>query len=755
MGNLENMRPFPKFFYTLGMLPTSFKISLTYEEQMEEIMKFIRDEIIPHVNANTDAILQLTTYVHDYFDNLDVQEEINNKLDQMVEDGTLTEIIGSYVDPKFEQFTNEVNTEITDFENTTNNRLQNQDDEISDFENRVNNKLDIQDTTIDLINNKVDTVASGSPAGVYATVSALTEADPDHTKIYLVTADGNWYYYSTNTWVSGGQYLASPNDDKITILDNEIKELQNKKPLGRLVKNKLTSSSGGQISITNNNNFSYIEINMADVTPNVLNKIKATFKMSQYLYFINYTNGTTIIGQDKLHTSEQPDEQVTEYELTIPDNCTNIYINGANSGILNATITVLDDTKEAIAEVKTYKKYKSIVSRYYQGYFSASGGKATLNNSVNYLSAVANVSQHDKLKLSFFASQWTYYIFLTDSEDNIIVQDFLNTQNQIQLAQDYEYTIPNLKNISKIYINSRANYPCEIRRLEYADSILSKNINCWGDSLTDGSGSTDGNGYTSYLQSLLGNTYQVNNYGIAGEKTEQIGRRKGTYQLYLDPVNINSNDEIPVTIKDYKLDAITDLFMRGGVISDNNYILGKYAINPVKIGNIVAMIKQYANGNYTLQKISGDNVNITRPTKINTIGSSIVNNKVDVYWCGSNDLSTTDSQEVIDMLKAMMETNASKNYIVIGMTNNNEHRSEYNALLQKNFGVHFIDIYKYLITYGLQDENITPTTQDEEDIANGYVPSSLTNPDHIHFNDYGYEVIANQVYKKGQELKYW
>lgn len=40
----------------------------------------------------------LHDYVHDYFDNLDVQEEINNKLDQMVEDGVLQEIIAQYLD---------------------------------------------------------------------------------------------------------------------------------------------------------------------------------------------------------------------------------------------------------------------------------------------------------------------------------------------------------------------------------------------------------------------------------------------------------------------------------------------------------------------------------------------------------------------------------------------------------------------------------------------------------------------------------
>ena len=39
----------------------------------------------------------LYNYVYDYFDNLDVQEEINNKLDDMTEAGTLQEIITTYI----------------------------------------------------------------------------------------------------------------------------------------------------------------------------------------------------------------------------------------------------------------------------------------------------------------------------------------------------------------------------------------------------------------------------------------------------------------------------------------------------------------------------------------------------------------------------------------------------------------------------------------------------------------------------------
>lgn len=44
-----------------------------------------------------DAFNNLDDYVRNYFANLDVQEEINNKLDQMLEDGVLTEIIQQFL----------------------------------------------------------------------------------------------------------------------------------------------------------------------------------------------------------------------------------------------------------------------------------------------------------------------------------------------------------------------------------------------------------------------------------------------------------------------------------------------------------------------------------------------------------------------------------------------------------------------------------------------------------------------------------
>lgn len=96
--------PFKDMVATIGNLPTSFVDSMSYFDMLAWLCKYIEEEIIPTVNSYAGAIeevqalyLQLKEYVDNYFENLDVQEEINNKLDDMAESGQLAEIISMYL----------------------------------------------------------------------------------------------------------------------------------------------------------------------------------------------------------------------------------------------------------------------------------------------------------------------------------------------------------------------------------------------------------------------------------------------------------------------------------------------------------------------------------------------------------------------------------------------------------------------------------------------------------------------------------
>lgn len=49
---------------------------------------------------------------------------------------------------------------------------------------------------ITYVNSRIASVANGSPKGVYASLVAMTAAyTSGNSNIYLVTADGKWYYW--------------------------------------------------------------------------------------------------------------------------------------------------------------------------------------------------------------------------------------------------------------------------------------------------------------------------------------------------------------------------------------------------------------------------------------------------------------------------------------------------------------------------------------------------------------------------------
>lgn len=170
-SNVQNLQPFTKFCVTIGAIPNSYSQCLTFEEQILWLCDYLQNTVIPTINNNAEAVqelqnlyVELKNYVDNYFTNLDVQDEINNKLNEMAEDGTLLNIVKPYID---------------------------------EFQNTISNQLNGLST-------KVNSLASGTPIPV----SSISEMS-DTSKTYLLTTDGNWYYYNGNQWTSGGTYQAT------------------------------------------------------------------------------------------------------------------------------------------------------------------------------------------------------------------------------------------------------------------------------------------------------------------------------------------------------------------------------------------------------------------------------------------------------------------------------------------------------------------------------------------------------------------
>lgn len=88
-------------FWCQKVLPLVYDDSLSYYELLNKVVDYLNNTIkdVSALENNTNEIyrayLRLQEYVNLYFERLDVQTEIDNKLDQMVEDGTFDQIINS------------------------------------------------------------------------------------------------------------------------------------------------------------------------------------------------------------------------------------------------------------------------------------------------------------------------------------------------------------------------------------------------------------------------------------------------------------------------------------------------------------------------------------------------------------------------------------------------------------------------------------------------------------------------------------
>ena len=57
--DVKTLRPFTRFIYTIGELPTSYLMSMTYEEQLIWLCNYLSQTVIPTVNNNGEAVKEL------------------------------------------------------------------------------------------------------------------------------------------------------------------------------------------------------------------------------------------------------------------------------------------------------------------------------------------------------------------------------------------------------------------------------------------------------------------------------------------------------------------------------------------------------------------------------------------------------------------------------------------------------------------------------------------------------------------------
>lgn len=287
-------------------------------------------------------------------------------------------------------------------------------------------------------------------------------------------------------------------------------------------------------------------------------------------------------------------------------------------------------------------------------------------------------------------------------------------------------------------------------------------IICFGDSITQGNYGRLVESYEYYLQESLMN-YRVINCGVGGEETLEIAARQGGIPMYTlrditlpqsGKVQIGnqntdtafystkgySNNSLPLTIN-----STDDVTMEVGDTS---------RINPCTINGVECIFTTDSAGNQFLEKLNSD-----LPESSILPAKSIVfthamreyrDSSALIIYAGNNDKYTDVNDytvDLIDNIRRMVGYSSTYNYIVVSQWSD-YYRSLSDLIyienaLAEEFGSQMFNLRLYAITDGLQDAGIMPTPEDDQRIAQGLIPKSLT-IDGLHPNGAMYKCMAKK-----------
>lgn len=447
------------------------------------------NQLVRSVNEQNETIadyiqqfIDLKDYVEDYFDNLDVQQEINNKLDTMVQDGTLETLIGVYIQP----------------------RIDAQNAVISDFEEEV--RGDITE-----INNAVSALASGSPIPV-ADISDMT----DTTKTYVLTSDGNWYYYDGDSWEIGGAYqstgIANGSID-ILKLDNPLQAnfvmdyssaidmgdgyVGYYRDTGALVEssdftNYHVALTAGKIYTFTGRNIVQLcalvvkdssnNVVLTTTTGNVTNNVNITFKCNDNnltAYISKQNSNPQILENVPIFRELTSISNALKYSASVP--LIKTYAGYVNCDYLANDIIRLSDTSSETIKAKVYQLCKGRTYRISAYNYAKAAGYVICNNNYEILEASSTATVGN----NFVEATITY----TPTVDGyIIISEVDTTHTGSVTVVNYGITVP-------------------------ATNVLTgKKLAVTGDSICAGAGY--GGGYAGIIG--LNNNMTVQNIAVGG-----------------------------------------------------------------------------------------------------------------------------------------------------------------------------------------------------------------------------------------------
>ena len=137
MPTMNSGKPFK--FWCQKVLPLVYDDSLSYYELLSRVIAYLNNTM-ENVSELGEAYEQLEDFLNHYLDSHNIEQAVNDRLDEMVEDGTLDDIISQVLNDKFNAYTTATNARISAVETTVRNQgtsLNNQSSRITAIENTM------------------------------------------------------------------------------------------------------------------------------------------------------------------------------------------------------------------------------------------------------------------------------------------------------------------------------------------------------------------------------------------------------------------------------------------------------------------------------------------------------------------------------------------------------------------------------------------------------------------------------------------
>ena len=280
---------------------------------------------VKQVDNMVDNINNWNDYLDGFVDSFDsrLQHEVQSTIIKWQSEGLLDDIIASVLNTELDSVKSQLADNMHQIENIDANILSLQTD-----------KADI--TYVDIL---TASIASGSPKGTYATVTALTNAFPTgNTNIYVVAEDGKWYYWNGVAWTAGGVYQSTGIADKsITMEKTDFISIgTNKYNYKTATDNRYLNSVGGLLSGDDFYVSDYID---------VAGQTKVTIGNVRHYHFYD-ANKTPISGDDL--------ESYYGITVTVPSNAK--FIRFSAKGLSNKHLNQLN-YGEQLLDFTPYEVY--------------------------------------------------------------------------------------------------------------------------------------------------------------------------------------------------------------------------------------------------------------------------------------------------------------------------------------------------------------------------------------------------------------